>query len=476
MVQVYARPPELENITLTAGQATFLLNDRKYCAAVTGIGGGKTLTGCLKAIRRYAETPGSLNLVCAPTFPMLRDTTIRTFFQLLPPHWVADWNQNTGYLRLTNGAEVLFRSLVRWEFIRGLTIASAYVDEAALIARGAWKVIKGRLRQQGFKPQAWLTSTPRGRNWLYSEFVLKATERHALIKWSGRENEKNLPEDFYEDLGFEGEYARQEIEGEFGAFEGLVYQFNQDGGLLDTHVLRPGKKRWSQVVGGIDWGFTNPAAIYPIGYDGDGRAWVLDEFYARHNTTTQLIDEIIEFTQKYKVETWFAGPDEPASIKLANLALDELGLDSRVVPADNDIRPGVQYVSKLLSRRDDGTRGLYVSPMCPNLINEFGGYAYPTTDSELRPPSEKPVKANDHAMDALRYGLYTSTGRGRSSKIATAVSRTSADVLDAELIKAQRLAREAEGDSTEALELEILRRTRVVVRFTRKMQRYGLPE
>src|SRR5581483_305946 len=98
-------------------------------------------------------------------------------------------NKNEQHLTLKNGAEVLFRPAFKYEYLRGPNLASAYVDEAALISAEAWKIIKGRLRQRGFIPQAWLTSTPRGKNWLYYEFFKKASQRHMLVKWSGRENE-----------------------------------------------------------------------------------------------------------------------------------------------------------------------------------------------------------------------------------------------------------------------------------------------
>src|SRR5579885_2213753 len=215
----YRSAPELRALTFQGGQACFFEEQAKYVAAVTGIGGGKTVAGCAKAIVRYHATPGSLNLVAAPTYPMLRDVVERTFFELLPASWILKWNKNEHHLTLKNYAEVLFRPTFNYEHLRGPNIASAYIDEAALIPYEAWRIIKGRLRQRGFTPQAWITSTPRGKNWLYQEFYKKATIRHVLVKWSGRENERNLPPNFYEELGYEGNFAAQEIEGDFVAFE-----------------------------------------------------------------------------------------------------------------------------------------------------------------------------------------------------------------------------------------------------------------
>jgi phage terminase large subunit len=45
--------------------------------------------------------------------------------------------------------------------------------------------------------------------------------------------------------------------------------------------------------------------------------------------------------------------------------------------------------------------GLTVDPSCVNTIAEFESYAYNPRSLE----NDVPIKANDHAMDALRYGV-----------------------------------------------------------------------
>lgn len=43
-----------------------------------------------------------------------------------------------------------------------------------------------------------------------------------------------------------------------------------------------------------------------------------------------------------------------------------------------------------------------INKQCVNLISEFEMYSYDDKDGELN-QKEKPLKANDHALDALRY-------------------------------------------------------------------------
>lgn len=409
---MHSATPTITRLELLPGQSAFFHCQSKYVAAVTGIGGGKSLSGCAKAIARYQATPGSLNLIAAPTYPNLRDTTQRAFFEMLPQQWIKKWNSNDNHLTLVNGAEILFRALQKFDFLRGLNLASAYVDEAALISPGAWRVIKGRLRQKGFAPQAWLTTTPRGKNWVYDEFGPNADVNHTLVHWSGREN-PHLPPHFYEDLGYTGNFAAQEIDGDFVAFEGLVYRIDPA-----IHLRMVPGSAWGAVIGGIDWGYTNPAVALPIGLDGDNRAHVLDEVYQRHMLTEDFIKEIIRVTQVYGVIRWYAGPDEPEHIEQLNDALSRERLDCQCVAANNAITAGIQTVSSLLAVRGDGKPGLTVDSQCVNLLKEFDSYQYATKEASARNDDEKPIKQNDHACDALRYALHTymtdgGIGRGR---------------------------------------------------------------
>lgn len=404
--------PVITRLKLEPGQSAFFHADSKYVAAVTGIGGGKSLCGCAKAIARYQATPGSLNLIAAPTYPNLRDTTQRTFFELLPAHWIAKWNRNEGHLVLKNGAEVLFRALVKYDFLRGLNLASAYVDEAALIDPGAWRVIKGRLRQKGFIPQAWVTSTPRGKNWLWQEFAHDAAVTHTLVHWSGREN-RHLPPGFYDELGYTGNFAAQEIDGDFVAFEGLVYRVDPA-----MHVKVMANRQWSECIGGIDWGYTNPAVALPIGLDGDRRAHVLDEVYQRHMPTDDFITEVVRLTQIYHVTRWYAGPDEPEHIDKLNAALSYANLSCRCVGADNRITIGIQTVSSLLAVQGDGRPRLTIDPACVNMLKELDSYQYATKEDSQRNSDEKPLKQNDHAADALRYALHSHLATTRGIPLA----------------------------------------------------------
>jgi phage terminase large subunit-like protein len=213
--------PRARQWGLHAMQHAFVASPARFSFFVGGIGSGKSYSGAVKAILWVTNHPGSLGLVGAPTYPMLRDVTERTFFERLPETMIRQRNRNEERLTLINGSEILFRSLSEPDRIRGLNLAWFWLDEAPICGYEAWQLLKGRLRQQGFEPAAWATGTPRGRDGYARDFELAPLPHHALFRASTRENAANLPEGYLEDLHYAGQFALQEIEGLFVAFEGL---------------------------------------------------------------------------------------------------------------------------------------------------------------------------------------------------------------------------------------------------------------
>jgi hypothetical protein len=69
---------------LNPAQWAFVYSPARFSFYVGGVGAGKTFAGAARAVLRMIEDPGSLGLIGAPTYPMLRDATLRAFLELLP--------------------------------------------------------------------------------------------------------------------------------------------------------------------------------------------------------------------------------------------------------------------------------------------------------------------------------------------------------------------------------------------------------
>lgn len=145
-----------------------------YRGFVGGIASGKSFCGAYDLIRR--SKPGRLYLVLAPTYPMLSDSTMRSFIGvatqlgLLDPTHVKKSPPPSA--KLLTGAEILFRSADDPQRLRGPNLSGIWLDEASLMAEDAFNIAIGRLREAG--EQGWLsaTFTPKGRrHWTYNTFA-----------------------------------------------------------------------------------------------------------------------------------------------------------------------------------------------------------------------------------------------------------------------------------------------------------------
>ncbi len=296
---------------------------------------------------------------------MLRDAAQRMFFELCPPALVARHNKTENVTVMRNGSEILWRPAYEYDRYRGLNLAWFWLDEAPWCGYDAWQILKATLRQSGYQTAAWATGTPRGQRWLRQRLRAGPAGEPSLYRASTRANAHNLPAGFITDLGYSGAFADQEIEGLFVAFDGLVYQLDATENGQSAH-RRNRTADYNRVIGGIDWGYTNPTALLVFGLDGDKRAWQLDEFYQRRASQEEVVrPALVKLTRQYNVAVWYADAADPEAIDGANNALARAGLQCRVRAVQKgagSVRAGIQTVTSLLAQRGDGTRGLYVDP------------------------------------------------------------------------------------------------------------------
>ncbi len=377
-----AQPVRTATLELFPRQKRFVLDPARFPAYVGGIGSGKSFAGAAKVLSRIGRK--ELGMVAAPTYPMLRDATQRTIVELFEQLGIPfTLHKTEGRLTVTRtGHEILFRSLDNPDALRGPNLDYAWVDEASLIGREAWSIVKGRVRV-GKHPQAWITCTPKGRNWVWEEWERDGNPEHPLYRVKTQENPE-LPSDFVASLGYAGRFAEQELGGEFVAFEGLVYPaFSRPGNVRTIDC-----EGWRTVLA-VDVGTRNPTCVLTLRKASDGRVHVERELYRRGMSSEEIIEAIAAEFDREQPEVVLLDPSANDYI----LSLQRRGYPAR--KANNDITFGIGQVTTALAD------GLSVDPSCVNLIAEFESYRYP----EGRTGEDKPVKEGDHAMDALRYGI-----------------------------------------------------------------------
>jgi PBSX family phage terminase large subunit len=383
-------------------QHDFIHANAHNAAAVGGIGSGKSQGGAIRAVRaaygmvgeNKIKTP-NLGVVTAPTYPMLRDSSIRTFLEVAGD-LIVSYNKTEKHITLKNGSEILFRSADEAETLRGMNLSWWWGDEAALCDGKLWKIMIGRLRQFGEYGYCWVTTTPRGRNWVWKTFIENNPNRERYIAQISTRDNLWLDEEFIKALesDYSGDYAKQELEGEFVAFQGLVYsEFSRERHVVAAKDIPP---TFVQVVAGVDWGFNNPGVINVFGVTGDGRMYHVYEEYVRHRGIDEWADVAWQLRNNWRIDAFYCDPSEPDYIA----KLQAKGC--KCFQADNTVSTGIQTVKRRLAVRYDGLPGLLYYPGAVHTFAEYETYQWMAKGDVYL---DVPQKHSDHSMDASRYAI-----------------------------------------------------------------------
>ena len=403
----------------------------KFTAYVSGIGGGKTIVGCLAIIALAVQYPGDY-IICRQFLPELKITTLKTFLDICPKqliieHRVADMIVR---IRSVNGkhSNVIFRGLEEPDKHRSLNLSGFYIDEASQVSEEAFMLLQGRLRGNGLR-KGFLTSNPAGHDWLYRWFKKKdgfvnefAASQYFLISGSSLEN-KFLPEGYVQSLidSWSDDRIQREIMGSFDAFEGAIYsEFRRD-----VHVVKPFKipEEWTKFVG-ADHGFRNPACWIWCAQDYDGNVYAYREFYQKEWLIEQIckghakyqMPGVIALNKNDKLEQICIDPSVRAARGQSgesdwDLYLKNLPKRWPLVCANNDVMPGIDQVKSYFKINEKTKRPrLYIFDTCENLIEEITQYRWDEQSPQMQNKTdvkEQPRKKNDHAVDALRYAIMS---------------------------------------------------------------------
>jgi hypothetical protein len=163
----------------------------------------KTIAALLKIVCQHLTVPNNRGLIGRLTYPELRDTVQKDFFNLMPEEWIAKWDESKGELRLKNGTEVLFRHLdtVSKFEMRGMELGFALIDQVEEISEDVYDTLSTRLNYNvpGNFRQIIMTCNP-ALFWAYKKFKQNKDPDCELIEFSMLDNKDNLPEDYLADM------------------------------------------------------------------------------------------------------------------------------------------------------------------------------------------------------------------------------------------------------------------------------------
>lgn len=280
------------------------------------------------------------------------------------------------------------------ETLRGQAFDFLVIDEVAMM-RNFWvnwqEVLRPTLTDT--KGEVIFSSTPLGFNHFYDLCNLELTDKDFKSFHFTSFDNPYLPKDELEaaKATLPPDRFAQEYEATFQKTEGLVYkEFKREKHLYNVLPVRNIEfEQPFRRYGGVDFGFRNPAAVLDVRFDGEN-VYVEDEWYKRERTDIQ----IAEYVALCGFEAVYPDPENAGAIE----ELRRKSVNVREVKKGKGSREsGINSIKEMLIR---GT--LKINSRCVNLISEFEIYSYKDEEGS-RNESEAPIKANDHALDALRY-------------------------------------------------------------------------
>lgn len=391
-------------------------NGKRIVLLVSGRQAGKSHFGA-RWLLTQTMSPNAkhkLAFAVAPTYRMARvlQRKLEEVLKADPRLWnrIKHTKQPIPTYEFPNGWTIEVHSSDDPDSLRGPTVEAVWYDEVAKGQAESYDILMPTLLATNGRFLG--TTTPRGKqNWTYRKLYLKGLPEghaehdpelynpiYAVVSGSTWDNVDNLSEDAIRQLedqyGAESAFGRQEISGEFVSYEGLVYAWDEANFI--PHKALPERQEFSMVVGGIDFGWTDPAAAIVLAYK-DGMWFVLDGFYESKTEPNDFAQAIATLGQAYKVERWFADSSRPDAIA---------DLVSRGLPVVPVAKPQIEDRVREMAMFADNNR-LKVSYRAPFVRDELQAYQYPEQDKLLRDKKRNPLDRNNHALDAIGYAIWS---------------------------------------------------------------------
>ena len=282
--------------------------------------------------------------------------------------------------------------------IRGATFSGAYVDELTILPESVFKMLISRCAMLGAKIFA-TTNPDSPFHWVKRDFLDNNPDVKTWLFTLDDNPALNEATKDYLKRQYKGLWFQRFIEGRWVQAEGSIYdQFNEE-----YHVIENPPAWNAEYIVGIDYGTTNPCAFVLLGHDPlqSPNLWIEAEYYfdsktqQRQKTDAEYADDLEAFIAGRNIRGMYL---DPSAVSF-RIELHKRGIP-KILEANNDVLDGIRFVNNYLVMGK-----LKVCGHCKHVIREFQSYVWDEKSQKLG--VDRPKKENDHALDALRYAIYT---------------------------------------------------------------------
>ena len=283
--------------------------------------------------------------------------------------------------------------------LRGLSVAYCYGDEVVTWEESVFAMLQSRLDKEYSLFDG--TCNPEGPGHWFKKKLDKAGPAWYVQHYTIYDNpflpevaRRNM-EDEYRGTAYWGRY----ILGEWTQAKGLIYP------MYPNALVKPFDGPWEEWALSIDYGTQNAfAAILWAKHRGTWYAMKEQRYSGREERVQKTDDDYVRDMERF-AETVPEGMrrglltiiDPSAASFIAAMRRSRTGF--RIRPADNAVEDGIRETAACMQR---GVVRIFDT--LTETRRELEGYIW---DAKASTDKDKPVKVNDHLMDAARYFVKT---------------------------------------------------------------------
>lgn len=349
-----------------------LNSDKRFIINQGGSRSSKTYSLCQLIIVWCLQNPNKVVSIVRKTFPALRATVMRDFFEVLKDlelYEKSNHNMSENIYRFPNGSIVEFFSVDDEQKIRGRKRDLGWCNEANELWFDDFQQLNMRTESKlifDYNPSE-------SSGWLY-----ELPEDESILIKSTYKNNPFLPESIkrqIEDLKRTDEALYQIYAlGEKAISKSNIYS--------NWTFLQHRPSKFTQFVYGLDFGFNHPTALIRV-YWHEKDIYIEPVIYESYLTTTDLIDRMgsIGIDKSTDILADYSRPEIIAEMQIAGYNVNN---------ANKVVKKGIDNVKTFgVICQDD-----------PRLKKEYDNYKWKKIGDTI---TDEPVKLFDDAMDAIRY-------------------------------------------------------------------------
>ena len=351
-----------------------LNSNKRFIINQGGSRSSKTYSLCQLIIVYCLQNPNKVVSIVRKTFPALRATVMRDFFEVLKDlnlYEKTSHNMSENIYRFPNGSLVEFFSVDDEQKVRGRKRDLGWCNEANEL----WFEDFQQLNMRTEFKMIFDYNPSDSSSWLYE----LPKDESVLIKST------------YKDNPFLPESIKRQIE-DLARTDEALYQIYALGekAISKTNIFntwtfimrRP--ERFKNYVYGLDFGYNHPTALMRV-YWCDGDIYIEPVIYESYLTPSELIERFkqLNIEQTVDILADYSRPEIIAEMQNAGFNVNN---------ANKNVKSGINAVKtfKVWCQQDD------------NLKKEYENYKWKKVGDNI---TDEPVKLYDDAMDAVRYAV-----------------------------------------------------------------------